>query len=141
MYIKTAHREGGLFCVDLYWYQCIRVFTIPSSKRKTPDLLRRSGLRTTGTRQHQAVIHIGRYSTRKVRCVNGFGLANLQALPIRGRQSDAIGRHRVVPVRLSNQPLLEELRNHGVVMSSDLKAFERQLLTSLERDLSPTQSM
>lgn len=43
---------------------------VPSSKQKAPNLLRRSGLRTTGTRQSKWAEHIGLDFTTLVKSVN-----------------------------------------------------------------------
>src|SRR5829696_6449083 len=58
-----------------------RTFAIPSSKQKGPDLLKRSRLRTTATRQCKRCEHIGRYSTRKAKCVNDLEQTILKEYP------------------------------------------------------------
>src|SRR5688572_4428041 len=56
-------------------------FTASSSRQRTPNLLNRSGLRTTASRQRKWVTHIGRYSTRNMKCVNDFEQIQIQRLP------------------------------------------------------------
>jgi hypothetical protein len=74
--IKTALREGGLFW--LTYMLCQRTVTLlPSSKQKAPDLLRGSGLRTTGTRQRKWLEHIGLDFTTLAKCVNTFDITHL----------------------------------------------------------------
>ena len=70
-------------CVDLRACVSAHAFvTAPSSKRRDPTFPIGSRLRTTGTRQREWVIHIGRNSTTGVKWVNGFGHVYAKRVPI-----------------------------------------------------------